>query len=64
VLDGADAMVLVTEWKPFRNPDFNRIQQALKQAVIIDGRNQYDPAQMAELNIEYVGIGRGQVRGK
>ncbi len=64
VLDGADAMVLVTEWKPFRNPDFNRIKQALKLPVIIDGRNQYDPALMAELNIEYVGIGRGQVRGK
>lgn len=63
VLDGADAMVLVTEWKPFRNPDFKRIKQALKQPVIIDGRNQYDPAQMIELGIEYFGIGRGKVGG-
>ncbi len=64
VLDGADAMVLVTEWKPFRNPDFKRIQQSLKQPVIVDGRNQYDPAQMLELGIEYFGIGRGQVEAK
>lgn len=63
VLDGADAMVLVTEWKPFRNPDFTRIKQSLKQAVIFDGRNQYDPAQMAELGIEYFGIGRGKAGG-
>lgn len=62
-LEGADALVLVTEWKPFRNPDFQRIKQALKQPVIIDGRNQYDPAQMVELGIEYFGIGRGKVGG-
>jgi len=62
-LDGADAMVLVTEWKPFRNPDFKRIKQALKQPLIFDGRNQYDPAQMTELGIEYFGIGRGKVGG-
>lgn len=62
-LEGADAMVLVTEWKPFRNPDFKRIKQALKQPVIFDGRNQYDPAQMTEQGIEYFGIGRGKVGG-
>jgi UDPglucose 6-dehydrogenase len=63
VLQGADAMVLVTEWKPFRNPDFDRIKAALRQPVIIDGRNQYDPVQMAEFGIEYFGIGRGKVGG-
>lgn len=62
-LEGADAMVLVTEWKPFRNPDFKRIKQTLKLPAIFDGRNQYDPAQMAELGIEYFGIGRGIQQG-
>jgi len=58
-LNGADALMLVTEWKPYRNPDFQRIQSLLKTPVIIDGRNQYDPAQMNDIGIEYFGIGRG-----
>ncbi len=58
VLEGADAMVLVTEWKPFRKPDFGRIADALKSKIIFDGRNQYNPREMFELGFDYTGIGR------
>jgi len=57
-LQGADAMVLVTEWKPFQRPDFSRIGSALKQKIIFDGRNQYDPVYLAERGFEYYGVGR------
>lgn len=57
-LEEADAMVLVTEWKPFRHPDFAAIKRLLKTPVIFDGRNQYDPQQLQRLGIAYVGIGR------
>ena len=57
-LDGVDAMVLVTEWKPFRHPDFARMKSLMRQPVIFDGRNQYDPAQVRQLGFEYQGIGR------
>jgi len=58
VLDGADALVLVTEWKPFRKPDFERIAAGLKSKVLFDGRNQYEPREMFELGFDYTGIGR------
>jgi UDPglucose 6-dehydrogenase len=57
-LEGADALVVVTEWKEFRNPDFDGMKAALKQPLIFDGRNIYDPALMRLLGIEYQGIGR------
>ncbi len=57
-LEGVDAMVLVTEWKPFRHPDFRRMRGIMKAPVIFDGRNQYDPAQLQTLGFEYTGIGR------
>ncbi len=57
-LSDADALILVTEWKPFRHPDFDRIKKLLKQPVIFDGRNQYDPAQLRAEGFEYSGIGR------
>jgi UDPglucose 6-dehydrogenase len=57
-LTGADAMVLVTEWKPFRHPDFEQIKKRLKRPIVFDGRNQYDPRQMREFGFEYKGIGR------
>jgi UDPglucose 6-dehydrogenase len=60
-LEGADAMVLVTEWKPFRHPDFTRIASTLKEKIIFDGRNQYSPKQMAENGFEYISIGRKPV---
>jgi UDPglucose 6-dehydrogenase len=59
-LQGADALVLVTEWKEFRNPDFDGIKDTLKAPVIFDGRNLYDPALMRALGIEYRAIGRGE----
>ncbi|MFV0476310.1 MAG: UDP-glucose dehydrogenase family protein [Parahaliea sp.] len=58
-LEGADALVICTEWKAFWSPDFELIKQQLKQPVIFDGRNLYNPAHMRELGIEYYGIGRG-----
>ena len=57
-LDNADAMVLMTEWKPFRHPDFVRIKKTLKKPVIFDGRNQYDPKLLRDAGFEYSGIGR------
>jgi UDPglucose 6-dehydrogenase len=57
-LADVDAMVLVTEWKPFRFPDFTAMKQAMKQAIIFDGRNQYDPGQVKAEGFEYSGIGR------
>ena len=57
-LDNADALVIVTEWKAFRSPDFEQVMQKLKRAIIFDGRNLYEPASMQELGIEYHGIGR------
>jgi len=60
-LDDADALVLVTEWKPYRNPDFDLMAAKLKRRLIIDGRNQYDPAHLAAAGFEYEGIGRGSM---
>ena len=57
-LKDADAMVLVTEWKPFQRPDFSRIGTELRQKIIFDGRNQYDPEHLRERGFEYYGIGR------
>src|SRR5690606_28474947 len=57
-LEGADALVLVTEWKPFRQPDLRAMRRIMRQHVVFDGRNQYDPQQMAEAGFEYFGIGR------
>jgi UDPglucose 6-dehydrogenase len=57
-LKNADAMVLVTEWKPFRQPDFNAMKRLMKNLVIIDGRNQYDPATLKADGFQYSGIGR------
>jgi UDPglucose 6-dehydrogenase len=56
---GADALVIATEWKEFRSPDFDRLKQSLKQPLIFDGRNIYDPALMQRLGFEYFAIGRG-----
>ena len=57
-VEGADALVVVTEWKAFRSPDFERIRAALRQPVIFDGRNLFDPARLREAGIEYFPIGR------
>lgn len=55
---GADALILVTEWKPFRHPDFDRIKKLLRSAAVFDGRNQYDPQYLRNLGFEYFGVGR------
>lgn len=57
-LQGADILVICTEWKPFWSPDFAHIKQTLKQPVIFDGRNLYDPARLQEQGIQYFGMGR------
>jgi UDPglucose 6-dehydrogenase len=57
-LDGAEALVIVTEWKAFRAPDFDKIKATLKQAVIFDGRNLFEPDVMSQAGFEYHGIGR------
>jgi len=57
-LNDADALVIVTEWKAFRSPDFDQVIQKLKSPIIFDGRNLYEPQAMQELGIEYQGIGR------
>ena len=57
-LKGADALILVTEWNEFRNPDFKKMKKLLKGPVIFDGRNQYSRREMQELGFEYVGVGR------
>jgi len=59
-LEGAQALLLVTEWKPFRNPDFTVIRKMLKDPVIFDGRNQYDPEEMKAEGFRCYGIGRGE----
>jgi len=58
--EGADALIIVTEWKEFRSPDFDGIRERLKQPVIIDGRNMYVPRDIRELGFEYISIGRPQ----
>ena len=57
-LENADALVIVTEWKEFRSPDFNAIKAKLKTPVIFYGRNLFEPAEMRRLGITYYGIGR------
>jgi len=57
-LQDADALVIVTEWKAFKSPDFSIIKARLKQPVIFDGRNLFEPASITALGIEYHGIGR------
>ena len=57
-LQHADALIIVTEWKAFKSPDFSVIKARLKQAVIFDGRNLFEPASVAAFGIEYHGIGR------
>ncbi|HEV7489459.1 MAG TPA: UDP-glucose/GDP-mannose dehydrogenase family protein [Rhodanobacteraceae bacterium] len=59
-LDGADALVVVTEWKAFRSPDLERVRASLKEPVIFDGRNIFEPRAIEAAGIAYYGIGRGR----
>ena len=58
-LNGSDAMILITEWKEFRSPDFYEIKKRLKQPIIFDGRNQYNKELLKELGFEYYQVGVG-----
>ena len=60
-LTGADALLIHTEWQPYRSPDFRRMAEAMSRPLILDGRNLYDPEDMAEQGFQYVSIGRAQV---
>ena len=60
-VDGADALAIATEWSEFRSPDFEVIKRLMKTPVIFDGRNLFDPAEMAQLGFVYQGIGRAVV---
>jgi len=60
-LEGADALLIVTEWKVFRSPSFEAMKKALKQPLVFDGRNLFEPHRMRELGFEYFPIGRGGV---
>ena len=57
-LDDAEALVIHTEWHPYRSPDFPRMRLAMRRPLVLDGRNLYDPKDMAQLGFEYVSIGR------
>ena len=59
-LRGADGLVIVTEWKSFRVPDFEQLHDELGDKVIFDGRNLYDPARVEAVGLAYYGIGRGR----
>ena len=58
-VQGADALVIMTEWKAFRSPEFEELKAALKHPVIFDGRNLYEPAVVSAHGLEYHAIGRG-----
>ena len=58
-LDGADALVVVTEWLAFRSPDFDQLAARLKARVVFDGRNLWEPASVRAAGLQYYGIGRG-----
>lgn len=59
-LQGADALVVITEWKQFRSPDFSKLREALADAVVFDGRNLYEPADVEAMGLACYGIGRGR----
>ena len=57
-LDGADALVIVTEWLAFRNPDFAKMKTLMGQSVIVDGRNLYEPVKLRDMGFTYRAFGR------
>jgi UDPglucose 6-dehydrogenase len=57
-VEGADALVLATEWNEFREPDFERVRTLMRHAAIFDGRNIYNPRHLRELGFHYEGVGR------
>jgi UDPglucose 6-dehydrogenase len=61
-IEGADALIIITEWKQYRVPDFQRLRELLRQPLVIDGRNLYSPSRMQELGFDYISVGRPAVR--
>ncbi len=61
-LTGADALAIVTEWLVYRNPDFERMRTLMRESLVVDGRNLYDPQRMARLGFTYRSIGRADAR--
>ncbi len=59
VAEGADALVIVTEWNEFRQLDFDRLRELMRTPVVVDCRNVYDPEVLEGLGFSYVGVGRG-----
>jgi UDPglucose 6-dehydrogenase len=57
--DGCDAVIVCTEWNEFKNLDLRRMHDAMRQPIVVDGRNIYDPAEMASYGFHYRGVGRG-----
>ena len=57
-LEGADALLLATEWNEFREPDFNKMKSLMRRPLIFDGRNIFNPKTVKALGFEYVGVGR------
>jgi UDPglucose 6-dehydrogenase len=62
-LDGADALIIATEWAEFSSPDFAKVKQLLKQPVIFDGRNIYDMDAMKQTGFYYQSVGRETING-
>ena len=62
-LRGSDALIIVTEWKQFRSPDFHHMKRELKLGMIFDGRNLYDPLYLQDFGLEYYGVGRSSLCG-
>jgi UDPglucose 6-dehydrogenase len=58
---GADAVLILTDWNEFKQIDFQKLKTVVRQPVLVDGRNMYEPQEMAEKGFEYHGIGRGEV---
>jgi UDPglucose 6-dehydrogenase len=58
VAEGSDALVIVTEWNEFKNLDFEKVRSLLRQPIIIDGRNLFEPDEMSRLGFIYRGFGR------
>jgi len=55
---GVDALIILTEWSVFRNPDFVHMKQQIKDGLIFDGRNLYDPQEMRQMQFNYISVGR------
>ena len=63
VLAGADVLVLLTEWRVFRNPDWRKVKSLMSGTLVLDGRNQYEPSELSRHGLSWHGVGRGCFTG-